>query len=74
VQDAALKKIVNAMDLEGLEMNTTQKKTPVLRIPLWYECTKIMKRKKSSDGAGCVYKLKVFWFSAGNQSLVKISN
>jgi hypothetical protein len=29
---------------------------------------------KSDDGVGCVYKLKVFWFSVGNQSVVKISN
>jgi hypothetical protein len=33
-----------------------------------------MKRQKSSDGAGCVYKPQVFWFLVGIQSLVKTSD
>jgi len=41
-------------------MSATEKKTTILRSPLWCECAKIMMGQKSSDGARCVYKLKVF--------------
>jgi hypothetical protein len=74
VHDAASKKTLNTMNLKALDMSTTQKKTTILRSPSWCECAKIITRQKSSDGAACMYRLKVFWFSVGIQSLVKTSD
>jgi hypothetical protein len=73
-QDAALQKIVTAMNLEEYDISAARKKIRILRSTYWNERTKIMNSQKSGAGADSVYKPKIALFSAANQFLVRVSN
>jgi hypothetical protein len=73
-RDAALQKIVTAMDLEEFDISAARKKNKIVSSTCWNERTEIINSQKSGVGADSVYMPKIAWFSAANQFLVRVSN
>jgi hypothetical protein len=53
-RDAALQKIVTAMDLEEFDISAARKKIRIIRSTYWNKRTKIMNIQKSGVVADCV--------------------
>ncbi|KAK7791321.1 hypothetical protein R5R35_000826 [Gryllus longicercus] len=68
-RDQAVQSIVDAMGLEGFDIQACRRKIRIIRSTYWNECAKISR----SVAQGTPYSPKLVWFPLANRFLSKIS-